>query len=864
MWPTDRLRALAAAAAVTFPIAALPIAGSWRLHTSFDRQTAYITDSPRYVWMLVHQAYFRKDMQGDISSPTPALLMYDTRSENGRLEEPRIPGCDSRPVAVRYSPARALTVVLHEDRTLSLLPDEGEPVTVSDLRFRNVPGSSSVRSVNVSPADGIITIAADFGFATLRPGALSMDFTETGTAVDFALFCGSRILTLSDGHIMEAAAGIVSDSQSWKSPEISSGQTLPAYVRGIFPLSDSSFMALMSASASDRQTDIYVMTLSDYGVWNASRAASGRVTHDANTMLLNPLETSVRLAPAGYTVLTTDSMHLIAADNETGTERFIHRSAPLPSSGMQAASYNLDRLWYPSGRDGFVEMSRSGDEQSQWTATSPAVRPSGPACLLSTSIGYAEGFGLVAADHGLDQNFRNSSGNVPPLISVLSNGQWTIASPAYTLPGNVDSSDPRLRLSESYPLCHPNGLTPAPDEPGILFSGSPLGGIARFDLNNPLRPVLHLGNAKDPCAAVPGFVDFAPVQKAWNRIAKFSAPLFDADGNLWSAFYDLDAQNAGDNHADLWVWPKESRLRASEAIDNPDAFEPWLRLRFPLERKNSNYEMLLPLCHEGNTTRVLYTGNDFHPDLVIIDHNGTLADSSDDTAEVITDRLPFAPEYFYSIWENPRDGTVWAGTDSGVIRIAISDDGTAESSLPIVRATGGMPERFLEGIKVNVICGGPEGSIWFGTEGAGLWCLSADGTDVEANFNTDNSPLLSDDVYGIGFNPAEGNLLVSTARGFAEFIADGASPSWTAESNVSVTPGVVRPDFNGKVRITGIPAGCSNIRIVCGATAVATIPNTSAAIEWDPAACAPLGAGLYNVTDAETGTVLSNIRVLAR
>ena len=67
---------------------------------------------------------------------------------------------------------------------------------------------------------------------------------------------------------------------------------------------------------------------------------------------------------------------------------------------------------------------------------------------------------------------------------------------------------------------------------------------------------------------------------------------------------------------------------------------------------------------------------------------------------------------------------------------------------------------------VNCVAADGDGRLWFGAEGGGVTCLGSDGT-ILGSLDSENSPLPSDRVYGIGYNPERGSMFFSTSEGVA-------------------------------------------------------------------------------------------------
>ena len=81
--------------------------------------------------------------------------------------------------------------------------------------------------------------------------------------------------------------------------------------------------------------------------------------------------------------------------------------------------------------------------------------------------------------------------------------------------------------------------------------------------------------------------------------------------------------------------------------------------------------------------------------------------------------------------------------------------------------------------------------------------MSADGTTVISQFNTDNSPLLSDVVYRVCPDPYSNAVYVTTSNGMMIYRTN-STPGENSFSNVVAYPNPVRPDYYGLITITGL------------------------------------------------------------
>ena len=157
--------------------------------------------------------------------------------------------------------------------------------------------------------------------------------------------------------------------------------------------------------------------------------------------------------------------------------------------------------------------------------------------------------------------------------------------------------------------------------------------------------------------------------------------------------------------------------------------------------------------------------------------------------------------------ERDQDGFVWAGMNNGIVSFdpskAFNDDFTV--TIPKVNRNDGTGQYdyLLDGLQVNCVSVDANNRKWIGTESAGLYLVSPDGSKILKQFNTENSYLTSNTIYAVCCNTNTNSVYVLTANGFLEYISD-ANPSAANYDNVYVYPNPVRPDFTGLLTITNL------------------------------------------------------------
>lgn len=207
----------------------------------------------------------------------------------------------------------------------------------------------------------------------------------------------------------------------------------------------------------------------------------------------------------------------------------------------------------------------------------------------------------------------------------------------------------------------------------------------------------------------------------------------------------------------------------------------------------------------------------------ILDTNGTLADTSDDTYKLLSsfynqDGTPYAPDLFNCMVED-LEGAIWFGTNLGLFVSYNPADafksGFYLSQVKVPRNDGtNLADYLLNGVNVRCVAIDGGNRKWVGTSGNGVYLISSDGMETLEHFTVNNSPLISNDINSIAIDGQTGEVFIATAAGLVSFMSNATDPVEKFDSDlVKVYPNPVRPDYQGLISITGLMYN-SNVKIV--------------------------------------------------
>ncbi|MFM7005895.1 MAG: two-component regulator propeller domain-containing protein, partial [Flavobacteriales bacterium] len=301
-------------------------------------------------------------------------------------------------------------------------------------------------------------------------------------------------------------------------------------------------------------------------------------------------------------------------------------------------------------------------------------------------------------------------------------------------------------------------------------------------------------NPKNPKEIAAGTYSFAPLsvlnQTDTLVFDQTNSPIQPVSiGNGWSLISALKYDNKGNLWAANGYTDRPLKVRTADGV--------WSS--FYLGAGASNKQTTkIEIDFDNNIWLGTYANG-----LVGLQHQGTLNDPSDDqTIQLSTgELLGNLPSSKITALAADFDGELWIGTDAGFAvlynangafsagpgnfdaqRIKIPFEGNyeivlGEASITDIEVDGGNRK-------------------WMSTANAGLVLLSADGTEIIAQYNEDNSPLISNTIYDIELNHATGELFIVTDKGLVSFRIDATYEDATYET-LTVFPNPVRPEYFG-------------------------------------------------------------------
>ncbi len=154
-----------------------------------------------------------------------------------------------------------------------------------------------------------------------------------------------------------------------------------------------------------------------------------------------------------------------------------------------------------------------------------------------------------------------------------------------------------------------------------------------------------------------------------------------------------------------------------------------------------------------------------------------------------------------------QNGELWVGTSGGVAVFSnpekIWKDEVMYATRPGLNQHDTFFHPLLEKETITAIAIDGANRKWFGTKSSGVYLISADGETELEHFNSENSPLLNNEITDIAINQKTGEVFIGTISGLISYMGEATAGN-DKFTDVYVYPNPVRETYQGSIVVKGL------------------------------------------------------------
>ena len=318
-------------------------------------------------------------------------------------------------------------------------------------------------------------------------------------------------------------------------------------------------------------------------------------------------------------------------------------------------------------------------------------------------------------------------------------------------------------------------------------------------VNTPILPnnYLHVAYAEPDSAVYLGDWGQGFVKEKNNQFQYFSPSLTGMHGIQGPSNNFLVISGfAMDSRNNLWILNYGGTDQKNLAMLTPDSV--WYHFSIPAAFGHY-FEQNFNLAIDQYDTKWFSSYDPSYPGLYYFNENKTYDNTNDDMSGYLTTNDGLNSNSINSVVVD-KLGDIWVGTNIGV-NIISNTEGIFNGGKSSLVITSVFPLRTQT---INCIAVDPINQKWIGTN-QGLLLVNSDGTSLLAEYDSKNSPLLSDNIISLAIDPNTGTVYVGTDAGLTSFQTSAVKPvdNFT-KLFVYPSPFVLKPDGSNKLTIDGL------------------------------------------------------------
>lgn len=347
----------------------------------------------------------------------------------------------------------------------------------------------------------------------------------------------------------------------------------------------------------------------------------------------------------------------------------------------------------------------------------------------------------------------------PGCVQVLSGGQWTIYEDDIATKTGVSFVDL-------------NSVAVDPKDPTHVFAA---GRTGLYEFHNGLFSQLHT-------------YDNSPLVSTYATNKEYVVVhdiMFDAQGSLWC----LNSLNNSQNILELKPDRQWVSHRSDALYDNGNGLVNMRQILF-------------------DSRGLMWFVNDSYQVPSFYAYQSSTGATKSFRSFVNDDNQPLTPTYIHTIAED-HDQNIWIGMNIGPVMLKSSEI-TAENpvltQVKVPRNDGtNYADYLLSGVDISCMVIDQTNRKWFGTNGNGIFLISADNIHQLQHLTQSNSKLLSNNIESMAIDATTGELFIGTDKGLCSYMTNAATAAdGMTKDNVYAYPNPVKPEYTGAITITGL------------------------------------------------------------
>ena len=183
-------------------------------------------------------------------------------------------------------------------------------------------------------------------------------------------------------------------------------------------------------------------------------------------------------------------------------------------------------------------------------------------------------------------------------------------------------------------------------------------------------------------------------------------------------------------------------------------------------------------------------------------------------------------------------GNIWMGSDQGLFMYTseqIADPTAGFTQVKVPRNDGtDYADYLMSGVNITCIAIDGGNRKWIGTDGNGVYLISADNMEQIHHFTTENSKLLSDIIESIAINHSNGEVFIGTDQGLCSYLSDATTANNDmSDDDVYAYPNPVSPDYTGLITVVGLSFNADVKILSSSGKLIAEGRSSGGSFTWD-------------------------------